>query len=303
MLASVVAFALMNALVKDLREQGMGTLEVMVWRTAPGLPLAWLELVRRGLPLRPRRPRTVALRSLLGVAAMSTNFWAIRALSLLQHTVLHLMQPVFVATLSPLLLGERLRGGALAALLLALAGALVVLVPPDASLLEAAWIATAVTMPLVPGLAGTGSALASALAHITLRQATAASIDARLDRGRAPDAPETVVFHFTAVITVVCTVAALVDGQLRSLPHGLSAAGAVARIVAMAAVGLLGQMAMSRAYARAEAPTIAIVAYAAIPISGVLDHAVWGTAIGPTLWLGAGAMLVAGALLVRGNPR
>ncbi len=301
MLASVVAFAVMGACVKDLREHGMGTLEVIVWRTAPGLPVAWLELVRRGLPLRPRRPRTVALRSLLGAVAMATNFWAVRALSLLQHTVIHLMQPVLVATLSPLILGERLRGRAFAALVLALAGSAVVLVPGNFVANDAVWIAGAIAVPLLPGLASVGSTLASALAHITLRQATAPNVDPRLDRGHLADAPETVVFHFTAFATVLCAAAALMAGQLRGIPDTLSFGGGVSRIVGMAGAGLVGQIAMSHAYARADAPSIAIVAYAAIPVGAVLDRVFWGATLGPTMWIGALIMPVAGVLLVRGT--
>jgi drug/metabolite transporter (DMT)-like permease len=60
MLGSVAAFTAMNAVVKDLRGHGMSTLEVMVWRSAPGLPLVWLELRLRGVSLRPRRPRVGA---------------------------------------------------------------------------------------------------------------------------------------------------------------------------------------------------------------------------------------------------
>jgi len=288
MLGSVVAFALMNAFVKDLRDHGMGTLEVMVWRTAPGLPLLWLELKLRGLPVRPRRPRVVALRTVFGCVAMFTNFWAVQKLALVQHTVVHLTQPVWVAIVSPSLLRERLRGAAVVALLLALVGALVVLVPSDGG----SEVALAVAMPLVPGLVGLTSAFASAFAHVMLRSATA-------PRDDPADAPETVVLHFTLVVTIAGTVLGLAMGELRNLPAGLSLGATAWRIAAMAALGLVGQLMMSRAYARAEAPAIAIVAYAGIPVAALVDALVWNTTLGWTTALGAAVMVLAGWLLAR----
>jgi drug/metabolite transporter (DMT)-like permease len=299
MLASVVAFALMGALVKDLREHGMSTVEVMVWRTAPGLPLVWLELRLRGVSLRPRRPRVVALRTLLGCVAMSTNFWAVRHLALVQHTVVHLTQPVFVALASPWLLRERTSNAAIAALVLAIVGAGVVLVPPGSG---ASAAALAVAMPLVPGAAGLVSAIASALAHITLRLATATELASRIDRDAPADAPATVVFHFTATITVIGTTAGVLLGDFTALPEGLDLGATALRIAAMAGTGLLGQLALSSAYSRAQAPAVAIVGYAAIPVSAGLDAWIWGAPIGTSTAIGAAIMVGAGILLARARP-
>lgn len=299
MLGSVAAFAVMNAFVKDLREHGMSTLEVMFWRTAPGLPFVWLELRVRGLPVRPRRPRVVALRTAMGCIAMSTNFWAVHALALVQHTVIHLTQPVFVALASPALLRERTPPAAVVALLLALAGAAVVLLPAGAWSLAA--VSLAVTMPLLPGLVGLSSAMASALAHIMLRLATAPNLHTRLDPDAPADAPSTVVFHFTATVSALGLGLGAALGGFQALPTGLGVGATVTRIGAMALFGLLGQLAMSSAYARAQAPAVAIVAYAGIPISAALDTWAWGAPLGAATFLGAAIMVVAGGLLARGS--
>jgi drug/metabolite transporter (DMT)-like permease len=292
MLASAIAFVVMNAFVKDLRDHGMGTLEVMVWRTAPGLPFLWLELRLRGLPVRPRRPRVVALRTVFGCVAMFTNFWAVQKLALVQHTVIQLTQPVWVAIVSPSLLRERLRGAAVLALLLALAGAVVVLLPAGTGDL------VIVMMPIVPGLVGLVSACSSAFAPVMLRSATA-PLDAAMDRTEPADAPETVVLHFTLVVSIVGTLLGLATGELRSLPAGLGLGDTAWRIAVMAALGLVGQLMMSRAYARAEAPAIAIVAYAGIPVAAIVDAFVWHTPLGWTTGVGASVMIVAGWLLAR----
>lgn len=296
MLASVAAFTVMNALVKDVRAHGMSTLEVMVWRCAPGLPLLWLELRLRGVPLRPRRPRVVAMRTMFGCVAMTANFWTVHALALVQHTVVHLTQPVFVALASPAILHERLRPAAVAALVLALCGATVVLLPSDALAIGA--LLHTIAVPLLPGAVGLLSALSSAMAHITLRLATASEVPARMDRDAPPDAPATVVFHFTAAVSIAGLVLGLARGEFRSLPADLSLSGTLARLGALAGLGLVGQLAMSSAYARASAPVVAIVAYAAIPISSLLDAWLWQTPLGWTTWVGAAIMTGAGVLLL-----
>lgn len=296
MLGSVAAFTLMNAVVKDLRAHGMTTLEVMLWRCAPGLPFLWLELRVRGVPLRPRRPRVVALRTMFGCVAMTANFWTVHALALVQHTVVHLTQPVFVALASPAILGERLRPAAIAALVLALLGATVVLLPADALALGV-WLHS-VAVPLIPGAVGLLSALSSAMAHITLRLATASDVPARLDRDSSPDAPATVVFHFTAAVSIAALAIGLLRGEFRSFPADLSLTGTLARLAALAGLGLVGQLLMSSAYSRASAPVIAIVAYAAIPISSLLDAWLWHTPLGWTTWAGAAIMTGAGVLLM-----
>jgi S-adenosylmethionine uptake transporter len=299
MLGAVISFTAMSAFVKDLREHGMSTFEVMVWRMSPGLPWVWAELRWRGIPVRPRRPRVVALRSLFGGLAMTSNFWAVQMLSLVQHTVLHLSQPVWVALLSPAVLRERLRGAALLALAIALVGATVVILPDAVLQVGLVGALGAFAMPLVPGLVGLSSALFSAVAHMTVRQATAPELRSPLDRDAPADAPETVVFHFTLHVTLVCLVLGFLLGDFSALPTGLDLGGTALRIAGMALCGLIGQLMMSRAYARAEAPAVAIVAYAGIPISALVDLLVWGQSIGTMVLVGASVMVAAGLLLVR----
>ncbi len=299
MLGAVACFATMAAFVKAGRAAGMSTTETMVYRMAPGLVWVAYEARRRAAPLVPRRTAATRLRTLFGVLAMAGSFYAVSGLSLLQHTILHLLQPVFVAFLAPLLLRERLRGAALAALVLALAGALVA-IRPDRALGEMAEISWRY------GLVGLAAAVASALAHLTVRLATGRP--ARPDRpaglwhlaaGRPPDAPETVVFHFTLWGSAVALAAGLATGDFRGLPPGMAPATAAGLVAGMAGFGALGQVLMSRAYARTRAPLVALVAYAAIPISIGLDALVWGTPLSLSGLVGTACMVVAGLLLAR----
>lgn len=298
MLGATACFVAMVTFVKLLREGGIGTAEVMFWRMAPGLPWVLYELRRHGGSWWPRRPGVVALRSVFGGLSMATYFWAVESLSLFQNTVFQLTQPVFVAVLSPMVLRERLRGAAVLALALGLAGALIVTVPPDA-LLRGSLVAALVGVSLLPAGVRLSSAIFSALAHMTIRMATAAVATQR--RAPPPDAPETVVLWFTASVSVVCLFAALPVGGFQQLPANLSLAETIGAITAMAATGMLGQLLLSRAYARSQAPAVAIVAYSAIPMSIFADALVWRAAVEPAGWVGAGVMIVAGVLLVSGS--
>jgi drug/metabolite transporter (DMT)-like permease len=300
MLAAVVAFAAMSALVKTLREHGMSTTETMFYRMAPGLPWLWLELRLRGEPLRAKRPLLTTLRAAFGGLAMAGGFFSLQGLTLLQGTLLHLTQPVFVAGLAPAFLGERLRGTALIALGLALGGAVLAIWPDDANGL--------LDVPVLFGGIGLAAALASAFAHVSVRMATTprAGIQRgfvrRLTRSEEPERPETIVFHFTLHLSVAALLIGLLLGDFRRLPHDLPALHTWGIIAAMALFGAAGQLLMSRAYARAPAPVVAVVGYAAIPLGVLADAALWRTLPGTGAIIGSAAMVAAGALIAR-RPR
>lgn len=274
MLAATAAFVLMSTLVKLLREDGFGTAELIFFRTVPGLPLLWLELRRRRISLRPVRGDLVALRSVFGIAAMASTFYAVRALGIMQNQVLHLMQPVFVALFAPFVLRERLRLEVLVALVLAAIGAFVVLTPQG----------DLASLPVVPALVGLAGAILSALAHVTIRKTS------------ATEAPEVVVFHFAAAASVAGLVWGLVVGDFQL---GQVSADDVALLLGTATFGTLGQVWMTRAYGHAPASMIAMVAYAAIPLSLSLDILLWDASASLTALGGAGLMVVAGWLLAR----
>lgn len=278
MLLGTSCFVGMAALVKVLREAGLTTNEVMFWRMGPGLVWVVVEMWIRGQRLRPSAPAPIVWRSLAGLGAMTCYFYALRALTLIENTVLHLLQPVFVAVLAPLVLRERLQKQAVIALVVALTGALIVIRP------DRAWRAD---VPLLPFVAGASAALFSALAHMMVRKAT------------AKDSPERVVFWFTVTVTAATFIIGLARGEFRSgLPEGLELGQACWTIAAMAGFGLAGQLLMTRAYGRASAPRVAIVAYASIPLSILADLA-WGVVPGVDAALGSLAMIFAGVLLVR----
>jgi drug/metabolite transporter (DMT)-like permease len=278
MLLATASFVGMSGFVKVLREDGLTTSDVVFWRTAPGLLWIVVELRLRKQRVWPNQPLPVVTRSIAGLGAMLGYFYALRFLTMIENTVLSLLQPVLVAMLSPMLLGERLHRRALVALVVALTGAMVVLRP------DLAWRSQ---LPVLPVLVGAGAALCSALAHIYVRKST------------AHDSPEVVVFWFTVVVSLGALVSGAIQGDLfDGLPAGLELGEAAWKVGAMAGFGLIGQLLMTRAYGRASAPLVAMVAYASIPLSILVDLA-WG--VRPELddWLGSLLMIAAGVVLVR----
>lgn len=278
MLLATASFSAMALFVKLLREDGWSTNEVMFWRMAPGL--AWVVWAMREQRLWPNAPRLVVTRSLWGVAAMGFYFYALRVLTMLENTVLHLLQPVFVALLAPLLLHERVRREAIAALVLALVGALIVL-RPDTGMRH--------DIPLLAIVAGIAAALCSAVAHITVRKATAS------------DTAECVVFWFTVVVSLSSLGLGLAQGEFRGLPAGVELLDATWKIAGMAGFGLAGQLLMTRAYGKASAAVVAMVAYSSIPFALLADFVGFGLLPGASALLGSLLLVVAGVLLVRGR--
>jgi len=280
MLLATAAFVGMSVCVKSLREAGMGTAEVIFFRMAPGLVWLWFELrVRRKLELRPHRRDLVYLRSLFGIGAMATNFYAVQTLTLVQHNVLSLLQPVFIALLAPLLLRERMHAVVLAALVLAAGGALLVLDPGAAP-------SGLGVVPLLPACLGVASALLSALAHMTIR------------RTAAHEAPELVVFYFALHASLFGLLWSAATGGLGHM-FDLVSSTTLAALVGLALFGVLGQITMTRAYGHAPATLVAIVAYVGIPLSLLADIVLWSAHANFSALLGALLMVAAGLLLGR----
>jgi drug/metabolite transporter (DMT)-like permease len=281
MFGATLAFVAMQAVVKYARTHGMSAPEVMFYRTAPGLPVLWAILRRRGQGIIPDRKGSVFVRSLFGSVAMGSNFTAMRWLSLAQFSTLGLMQPVFVALASPLFLSERIRKHVWFAMSLAFTGALVLLLP--ALELRA--------LPIVAALLGLLSALASAFAHIWVRKAT------------ETDPAERVVLHFAAWVSLGSLIVGLSSGSFRGAPAGMSTLAMVLTVAGMASLGTLGQILMTRAHVFGEAATVSMVGYSNVPLSMLADVALFAVIPGSTALLGAGLMAASGLLLVRAEQR
>lgn len=285
MFGAVIAFGFMVLFVKLLREAGMSTTEVIVWRMGPGVPVAAWLLYRKGRSWRPRRPLQLLGRVTFGATAMTTYFWAIPQLSLFTNTSIALTQPIFVAMLSPWLLRERASRAVGLAFGLALVGTALVVAGRASDV--STWTFVAV-VPLVPAAVRLFSSASSATAHIFIRRTT------REDG----DPPDAVVLHFTGWVTLVAFVVALVSGSFEGPPDALEPSVALGYIAGMAGCGIAGQLMLSRAYARGRAPAVAVMGYVAIPLSLGLDALVWGAHVHALQLVGVALTVCGGALLL-----
>jgi drug/metabolite transporter (DMT)-like permease len=277
MLLATASFVGMQAAVKSARLGGLHASEVMFLRTAPGLPVLWWALARRGQGLKPDRPANLFVRALFGGLAMAANFSAMRYLTLGQFSTLQLSQPVFVALIAPLLLKERVRAATWLALVCAGAGALWLLAP---------WQEETAVRPFAAAL-GVASALASAVAMIWVRKASES------------DPVERVVFHFAAWVSLAALVAGLSSGGLGRLADSVGPGQLALWTAGMAGFGTLGQVLLTHAYLHGEATRVSMVGYSSVLLSMLLDVVLFDVAPASPSLGGAGLMAVAALIILR----
>ena len=217
--------------------------------------------------LRTSRPLGHALRSLAGLTAMTCTFATLALLPLAEATALGFTAPLLTAALAAPLLGERVTRCRWLALLLGLAGVLVIARPGTATF---SWGA----------LLGIVGAAFVALSMLSIRRLGGT------ERGL------TVALYFQLACTLAGAVSLLF---VRHLP-------AAADLLALVGIGLLGgtaQVLMTRAYMSGPASWIAPFEYSAILWSTLLGFALWGELPGPEVILGAVLVIGAGLMVMR----
>ncbi len=188
-------------------------------------------------PLLPRRSKLAWARSLLGTCAMLATF-----VSLGSHTIavsdavtLFSTAPLFIAVLSPKLLGERPSPSLWLLLVVAFTGIVAVAGPHLRS-------------DALPALIALGAAVSSALAMMFLRKMRASP------DGREPESAESIALHFALVGS---TVHVLLAAPGFAMPTPTDTGW----VVLTGLSGGLAQLAMTRAYALAQAAQLGAVSY------------------------------------------
>lgn len=268
MLLATLVFTIMLGLVKVARAE-LSAMEIVLWRAVVGVPLA--VLAARGLPWRPRRPRLLLLRAVLGFGAMICFFTAAKGLALADHSLLTKLQPLLVAVIAPLALGASEKPGPRiwTSLVLGLLGCGLLLAPD----LEGGG---------VWGLWAIASAFFSAGAHTTLRAL-----------GRS-DHPAVVVMWFqAATVPLALGMQWAWDGA----PPGLPPLHLWPLLGAIGAAAVLGQSLMTRAYQLDAAAVVAGASYSA-PLWALAGDLLFFSATPGLHTLVGGALIVAAGLAV-----
>jgi drug/metabolite transporter (DMT)-like permease len=265
MVLSALAFSLMAAFTKLFLPATPA--QAVVFSRGVLMSAAFILYARsRRAPILGRRRHVLLLRGLLGYAAVSCYFYSVQHLPLGDAVLLQYSHPVFVAILAPLFLGEATTRRHWWLVLAALLG-VALIVGPEGKLRSDALV----------GLLGS---LSSGLAYMTVRS---------LSRS---ENPVSILIWFTAVTIPGSLISVILLGRA-ALPGN---AREVVGHLAVAASGLVGQIAMTLGLSRAGAAR-ATAASMAGPVFGLLLG--WGffsqTPVSASI---AGTALVSFALLL-----
>lgn len=272
MLGALASFLGMAIGGRELAASGMGTFQILFFRSVVGLAVIGLLVWRTGPALlRTRRAGEHVWRNVAHFGGQFGWFFAIAAMPLAEVFAIEFTIPIWTALLAAAFLGERLTGVRWLALALGLAGVLLVL-RPGASIVQPA------------ALAALGGALAYAASHLLTKRLT------------TTEAPLAILFYMTVV----------------QLPLGLAGAWPQWRPLTLAqapwlvVVGLTALSAhycLARALRLADVSVVLPIDFLRLPLVGLLGYLLYGEAVGAAAIAGAALILLANVINLRGGIR
>jgi len=269
MLAATFMFALMGMFVKLASETGANLPQIVLMRGIPSVIMLLIWARGSRLTIKPAAWRPHLLRNVAGLSSMWLGFYALSQLPLATAITLNYTAPLFIAGW---MLGwggaamDRIR---LFAVVLGFAGVLAVLRPtlnPDM------WLAA---------LGGIGAGAFAAVAQLQIRSL-----------GRSGEPGWRIVLLFSVGVCITGAVALMFQGW-----QPLSLSG-WATLGGLGMVGLLGQLALTRAFGLGSALLSAALQYTIIIFASVLGFVLWGdtpdsiAVIGMALIVGASLLSV-----------
>lgn len=264
-IGSVVLFSMMAAMLKAVSDT-IPPGEMVFFRSAFGiLPIIIALAVAGELSegLRARSPIMHIRRGVIGTASMASGFVALGYLSLPEATVLGYAAPILTVVFAAFLLGETIRLVRISAVLMGMAGVLIVL-----------W-------PQLTGGGGTHSLIGSLFALGGAGLAALVAIQIRLMVGT--ERSSAIVFWFSATATVLSALTFPFGWVMPTPTQALLLIGA----------GLFGgaaQILMTSAYRYADASLIAPFEYVSILFALILGRVFFGDV--PSIWTLAGSAVI-----------
>jgi len=263
MLAASACFATMAAFVKGIGPEAPAS-QLVFLRSLLALPVLLLLVRRRGLTLVVKAKGVLLVRTALGLAAMHAFYYALARMPLADCIFIGRSQPLVLALLAPLVVGERTPWSGWVAIITGLVGVLLIL------------------QPAVNGsptaLAAFFGAVASAGAHLMVR---------KLNRTEETLA---IVLNFLALSALVTAPVALSRFASLTPRQWLL-------VVGVALFASLGQWLMTEAYRRDRAPAVAAASYSSVLLSLLYGYLFWGEIPNPLAWAG-GVLIISGGLLL-----
>jgi drug/metabolite transporter (DMT)-like permease len=269
MLFAVAVFSLMDTILKLLTEH-YPAMQVAALRGLCSLPLVLAYIGWRGAfrsMFKVRWPLHV-LRGVLGVAMLSLFAFGIKKLSLAEAYSIFFIAPALITALSVVFLKERVDMARWIAIGVGLVGVIVVLRPAGEGMLT------------LGGLAILGAAAFYAVSSI------AGSI-----LGRTDSAEHMVLWLMIMMSAGGCALAA--SGWVPIRPHDIPL------LCGLAVTGFLGQLAVTEAFNKGEASSIAPLEYTALAWGVGLDWLLWQALPDRYTLLGAAIIIGSGVYLIR----
>ena len=262
------AFIVMVVFVKIAREE-LSTFEVALWRSIFAIPL--LMLMYRNISWQIRAKKLLLLRTLLGFGALCSFFTAAKGLYVADLSLISRIQPILVAVLAPLLIGqaEKASRQLWGLMLMAMVGCSILLAP-------------SLEVGSKYGLFAVLAAIFSANAHVFIRRLRT-------------EHPGIIVLWFQTGSGILAVFACLLTlGTIPMPPKHLWLPLAMVSVMAT-----LGQLLMTLAYKRNKAAPVALASYAGPLVAVGAD--VVAFAVFPTwnVYVGGSIVVLAGILLLR----
>lgn len=275
--ASVAVFMAMSTCVKVAAER-VPAGEIVFFRSLFAIPviLGWLLAtgrLREGL--KARNPMGHLWRGLVGASAMALSFLALGLLPLPEVTAIGYAAPLLVTIFAAMFLGETIRVYRLGAVLVGLAGVLVVL-SPRLSVVRAGGAAPAEALGAMAMLM---AAVFMALAQVFVRRLV------------ETESTSAIVFYFSLTCTAL---------SLLTLPFGWVIPGPseAALLVAAGLLGGLGQILLTASYRHAEAAVIAPFDYTSILLALAIGYTLFGEVPTAPMLAGAALVIAAGLFII-----
>ena len=276
---SVVVFIAMASLIKAVGER-VPPGEVVFFRSFFALPviLVWLTL-RREMPagLRTQNPLGHLWRGFAGTMAMGLGFAGLALLPLPEVTAIGYAAPLLTVVFAAMFLGEQVRAFRLIAVVVGLAGVLIVLSPRLGAFgSESDAEGVRATLGAIVVL---GGAVFNALAQVFVRKLV------------ATERTSTIVFYFSLTASGLA---------LLTLPFGwvVPAAGDAALLILAGLLGGVGQIFLTASYREADASVVAPFEYVSILFALAIGFAVFDEVPTPTMLAGAGIVIAAGIAII-----
>jgi drug/metabolite transporter (DMT)-like permease len=265
-LFSAAAFAAMGACVR-LAAAHLPQSEVVFFRNFFSLLILLPWLAGRGVTLATSRFGLHLFRAATGLAAMYLYFHALAHLPLADALLLNYTSPLFVALSAVVWLKEQSTLPRRWALVLGLAGVLLVFHPSS-------------QIASLAGLAGLASGVLAGIALTAVKQLSDNEPSIRI------------VVWFALLASIISAVPMAVQFVRPDAQQWLW-------LIATGLLGSLGQLGMTRAYALAPASQVSPLGYSSLIFAGLIGYAIWGERPGMLELAGAIAIIGAGILVAR----